>query len=251
MAPKKPTIKIPKDLVKLITKIMKNDVSKTTRAGRDLTRITSRSIGMGKSAFPKVAPKPIPKPTRPLVKPPVRPKGVGKVAAVAPERPPRAPSLKGKTLPKTAAEIREAERQGRRSIKIASGTDTKPSKSLSKPKTDAKPVNVKGSIVAVPSKASMRPPKPSKGSYEADKTKGVIKGDRELFGRGQKVPKSALTYAEREAIRKAKDAERLAAMKKGPSETARDLRKAVDEAKSPKQKKVAQQNLIDFLLKKK
>ena len=44
---KKPNVKIPKDLVKLITKIMKNDVSKTTRAGRDLTRITSRSIGMG------------------------------------------------------------------------------------------------------------------------------------------------------------------------------------------------------------
>jgi hypothetical protein len=254
MAPKKPAIKIPKPpkgLVDLIAKIVKNDASKTTRAGRDLTRITSRSIGMGKSAFPKVAPKPIPKPTRPLVKPSARPKGVGKVAAVAPERPPRAPSLKGKTLPKTAAEIREAERQGRRSIKIASGTDPKPSKSLSKPKSDAKPVDVKGSIVAVPPKASIRPPKPSKGSYEADKTKGVIKSDRELMGRGQKVPKSALSYAERESARKAKDAERLAALKKGPSVQAGELRKAIDAAKSPKQKKVAQQNLIDFLLKKK
>ena len=178
---------------------------------------------------------------------PVRPRAPKKVLS-APVRPPRAPSLKGKILPKTAGQIREAERQGRRSIKIAGGTDSKP---LSKPKTDAKPVDVKGSIVAVPSKATMRPPKPSKGSYEADKTKGVIKGDRELMGRGQKVPKSALTYAEREAIRKTKDAERLAALKKGPSVQAGELRKAVDAAKSPKQKKVAQQNLIDFLLKKK
>lgn len=256
MAPKKPAIKIPKPpkgLVDLIAKIVKNDASKTTRAGRDLTRITSRSIGMGKSAFPKVAPKPIPKPTRPIVPKAPKPKGVGRIAAVAPERPPRSPSLKGRTLPKTAAEIREAERQGRRSIKIASGTDPKPSKSLSKPKTDAKPVDVKGSIVAVPPKASMRPPKPPRGSYEADKDKVLAKADREIFGRGQKRPKptDGLTYAEREAARKAKEAARVAALRTGPSVQAGELRKAIDAAKSPKQKKVAQQNLIDFLLKKK
>ena len=124
---------------------------------------------------------------------------------------------------------------------------------MSKPKTDAKPVDVKGSIVAVPPKASMRPPKPPKGSYEADKDKVLAKADREIFGRGQKRPKptDGLTYAEREAARKAKEAARVAALRTGPSVQAGELRKAIDAAKSPKQKKVAQQNLIDFLLKKK
>jgi hypothetical protein len=272
---KKPNVKVPvpKDLVKLITKIIKNQAPTARKIGTRQVESMPKSLksfaevanstkyaDFPSSAFPKVKPTAPVKPKKlgkPLatgtVKPepaPPRPTKPKKVMSTPP-RPTRAPSLKGRTLPKTAAEIREAERQGRRSIKIASGTDPKPSKSLSKPKTDAKPVDVKGSIVAVPSKATMRPPKPSKGSYEADKTKGVIKGDRELFGRGQKPPKSALTYAEREAIRKAKDAERLAALKKGPSVQAGELRKAVDAAKSPKQKKVAQQNLIDFLLKKK
>jgi len=269
---KKPNVKvpIPKDLVKLITKIIKNQAPTARKIGTRQVESMPKSLksfaevanstkyaDFPSSAFPKVKPTAPVKPKKlgkPLatgtVKPepaPPRPTKPKKVMSTPP-RPTRAPSLKGRTLPKTAAEIREAERQGRRSIKIAGGTDSKP---LSKPKTDAKPVDVKGSIVAVPSKATMRPPKPSKGSYEADKTKGVIKGDRELMGRGQKVPKSALTYAEREAIRKTKDAERLAALKKGPSVQASELRKAVDAAKSPKKKKVAQQNLIDFLLKKK
>ena len=280
---KKPDVKIPKPpkgLVDLITKIIKQQAPTARKIGQPqilnkLGEVATMPKSLRKfeevsnatkyanfptSAFPKtVAPKAVkPKklgkalPTG-TIKPepaPARPTKPKKVMSTPP-RPTRAPSLKGRTLPKTAAEIREAERQGRRSIKIASGTDPKPSKSLSKPKSDAKPVDVKGSIVAVPPKASIRPPKPSKGSYEADKTKGVIKSDRELMGRGQKPPKSALSYSEREAQRKAKDAERLAAMKKGPSVQAGELRKAIDAAKSPKQKKVAQQNLIDFLLKKK
>lgn len=272
---KKPNVKVPvpKDLAKLIAKVFKNQAPTARKIGTRQVESMPKSLksfsemanstkyaDFPASAFPKVKPTAPVKPKKlgkPLatgtVKPepaPPRPTKPKKVMSTPP-RPTRAPSLKGRTLPKTAAEIREAERQGRRSIKIASGTDPKPSKSLSKPKTDAKPVDVKGSIVAVPSKASMRPPKPSKGSYEAGKTKGVIKSDRELFGRGQKPPKDGLTYAEREAIRKAKDAERLEALKKGPSVQAGELRKAVDAAKSPKQKKVAQQNLIDFLLKKK
>ena len=272
---KKPNVKvpIPKDLAKLIAKLIKNQSPTARKIGTRQVESMPKSLrsfaevanstkyaDFPSSVFPKVKPTAPIKPKKlgkPLatgaVKPepaPPRPTKPKKVMSTPP-RPTRAPSLKGRTLPKTAAEIREAERQGRRSIKIASGTDPKPSKPLSKPKSDAKPVDVKGSIVAVPSKASIRPPKPSKGSYEADKTKGVIKSDRELMGRGQKPPKDGMTYAEREATRKTKDAERLAALKKGPSVQAGELRKAIDAAKSPKQKKVAQQNLIDFLLKKK
>lgn len=271
MATKKPDVKIPpipKPLADLIKNILKNkaptarqigekgiknSIPKSLKGFEDIAK-SLRYADLPSSAYPKpvvpkkVTPKKLGKPlststAKPEPAPP-RPKAPKK-NLVAPTRPTRSPSLKGRTLPKTAAEVREADRQARRAVKIASSGDPKP---LSKPKTDAKPVDVKGSIVAVPPKASMRPPKPPKGSYEADKTKGVIKGDRELMGRGQKPPRSALSYSEREAERKAKDAERLAAMKKGPSETVRDLRRAVDEAKSPKQKKVAQENLINFLL---
>jgi hypothetical protein len=269
---KKPNLKVPvpKDLAKLIAKVFKNQAPTARKIGTRQVESMPKSLRSFSEVANSTKYADFPTSVFPKAKPtaPVKPKKIGealpsgtlkpepapprptkpKTVLSTPARPPRAPSLKGRTLPKTAAEIREAERQGRRSIKIASGTDSKP---LSKPKTDAKPVDVKGSIVAVPPKASMRPPKPSKGSYEADKTKGIIKSDRELMGRGQKVPKSALTYSEREAIRKAKDAERLTALKKGPSVQAGELRKAVDAAKSPKQKKVAQQNLIDFLLKKK
>ena len=273
MAPKKPAIKIPKPpkgLADLIAKIIKKEAPTARKIGTRQVESMPKSLksfaevsnatkyaNFPASAYPKVKPaapvkpkklgKPLPSGTLKPEPAPPRPTKPKKVMST-PARPPRAPSLKGRTLPKTAAEIREAERQARRSIKIASGSDVKP---LSKPKSNAKPIDVKGSIVAVPPKATMRPPKPSKGSYEADKTKGVIKSDRELMGRGQKPPKDGMTYAGRESARKAKDAERLAALKKGPSVQAGELRKAVDAAKSPKQKKVAQQNLIDFLLKKK
>ena len=271
MAPKKPNVKVPPigdDLAKLIKNLfkykaptarqigekgIKNAIPKSLKGFEDVAK-SLRYADLPSSAYPKVKPaapvkpkkigKALPTGAAKAEPAPARPKAPKKTLT-PPVRPKRSPSLKGKTLAKTPAQIREAERQGSRSIKIASSGDPKP---LSKPKTDAKPVDVKGSIVAVPPKASIRPPKPPKGSYEADKTKGVIKGDRELIGRGQKPPRSALSYSEREAERKAKDAERLAALKKGPSETARDLRRAVDEAKSPKQKKVAQQNLINFLL---
>lgn len=272
MARKKPDVKvpIPKDLAKLIAKVFKNQAPTARKIGTRQVESMPKSLksfaevanstkyaDFPASAFPKAKAPKVVKPKKlgetlpsgkltPEPAPPRPPKP--KKVMSTPPRPTRAPSIKGRSLPKTAAEIREAERQGSRTIKMAG--DYFP-KSVSTPKSNAKPIDVKGSIVTVPSKATMRPPKPSKGSYEADKTKGVIKSDRESMGQGQKVPKDGLTYSERESARKAKEAERLAAMKKGPSETAKDLRKAIDDAKSPKQKKVAQQNLIDFLLRKK
>jgi hypothetical protein len=52
-----------------------------------------------------------------------------------------------------------------------------------------KPVDVRGSIVKPPDKATMRPSKPSKGSYEGDKMAGQARDDAARMGRGQKPPK--------------------------------------------------------------
>jgi len=177
MAPK-PTIKLGDDLLKQIIKMAN---IKTTR---ELKVKASRGISMGKSKFPKEAPKPIPKPTRPIAPKAAKPKGVGKIAAVKPERPKYNYVPKGKKMAQTTSEQKAAERMANKRLRMAGDTPPKPKSAGS-----AKPVDVRGSIVKPPDKASMRPVKPSKGSYEGDKMRGQAKDDAARIGRGQKPPK--------------------------------------------------------------
>ena len=154
---------------------------KTTR---ELKVKAARGISMGKSKFPKEGPKVIPKPTRPIVVKPAKPKGVGKIAAVKPERPKYDYVPKGKKMAQTTSEQSAAERMANKRLRMAGDTPSKPKSAGS-----AKPVDVRGSIVKPPDKASMRPVKPSKGSYEGDKMRGQAEDDAARIGRGQKPPK--------------------------------------------------------------
>ena len=186
MAPRQPNIKIPiGDLAKIIAKIMRQDATKTTKAGRELTRIASRGIGAGKSKFPKQVVQAIPKPTRPIVPKPPRPKGVGKVANVKPERTFRDYVPKGATLPKTTSVQRGADKAGSR--RIAASEGVKPPKKAQTPLLGGG--DTRGSIVVPPTKASLRPVKPSKGSYEGDMMRGQARDDAARMGGGQNRPK--------------------------------------------------------------
>lgn len=258
--PKTSKPSVSKNLKQVATKITKNDATKTTKGGRELSRIGNRAIKLGKSPFPKTMPKPIPKATRPITSKPAAPKGVGKIAAVTPERPKRGVSLLDKSgltnkprgLAKSAAEQREADRRANRALK-QTGDNPKPE---SRPKGNNKNVDVKGSVITPPSKATMRPAKPSKGSYEADKAKVEKKADAADIGRGQSRPKpkgeeASMTSREREQARKNRDTERRESAKQGPSVEAKMLRLEVYRAKTPAEKAVAQKNLTNFLLKKK
>jgi hypothetical protein len=111
-----------------------------------------------------------------------KPKGpkVGKIAAVKPVRPPRAPRIAGRALPKTVAEQREAERQANRYLRMR--PEPTKGKKTARNKPDGRmPIDVKGSVVKVPPKASMRPPKPAIELYEGDAFKGQIRADRNKF----------------------------------------------------------------------
>ena len=177
MAPK-PKLNLSDDLLKQILKMAN---IKTTR---ELKVKAARGISMGKSKFPKEGPKVIPKPTRPIAAKPAKPKGVGKIAAVKPERPRYDYVPKGKKMAQTTSEQKAAERMANKRLRMAGDTPPKP-----KSAGTAKPVDVRGSIVKPPDKATMRPAKPSKGSYEGDKMRGQAKDDAARIGRGQKPPK--------------------------------------------------------------
>jgi hypothetical protein len=184
---KKPNINISDDLLKMIMKQL------NTKTGRNFRKIGVGNT-TGSSKFPKeIVAKPKPKPTfttpikkgtRPIVAAKPKPKGVGKIANVKPERPKYDYVPKGKKMAQTTSEQKAAERLGNRLIRMDGGVPTKP-----KAGGTAKPVDVRGSIVKPPDKASMRPVKPSKGSYEGDKMRGQAKDDAARIGRGQKPPK--------------------------------------------------------------
>ena len=176
------------DILKGIAKQLKNKGNQKARyelmkKTKDIATTGSKAIGG----------KPKPK-AKPKAKPKVKPKGrksvtvtgkpVGRIAKTTPPRPKRDYYAKGKTIPQTDSEKRAAERLANRMLR-QSGDSARPSR----PTGNAKPVDVKGSIINPPSKATMRPAKPSKSSYEADKFKGETKADREIFGRGQAKPK--------------------------------------------------------------
>ena len=178
------------DILKAIGKQLGNKGNQRVRY--ELMKKTKSIPTSGSSAItakPKVKPK-----AKPKAKPKVKPKGrksvtitgreVGKIARTTPARPRRDYYPKGKTVAQTDSEKRAAERLANRMLR-QSGDSVRPSK----PSGNAKPVDVRGSIIQPPSKATMRPAKPSKSSFEADKFKGEIKADRARFGRGQKPPK--------------------------------------------------------------
>lgn len=199
MAPRQPNIKIPiGDLAKIIAKVLSKDATKTTKAGRELTRIASRGIGAGKSKFPKQVVQALPKPTRPLVPKPPRPKGVGKIANVKPERKFKDYVPKGATLPKTSSVQRGAEKSGNRRIAISEGG--KPPKKAQTPLLGGG--DTRGSIVVPPTKATLRPTKPSKGYYEADMMRGQKGDDAARMGGGQKAPKKRKPPASGAAAKK-------------------------------------------------
>lgn len=92
---------------------------------------------------------------------------IGRIAKTKPERPAIDRYPKGKSIAQTPSEQRAVERAANRYLKRSGGTPS----GGSRPTGSSKPVDVKGSIISPPSKASMRQPKPSNRSYEADPTR--------------------------------------------------------------------------------
>lgn len=92
---------------------------------------------------------------------------VGRIAKTPVQRPAIDRFPKGKSIAQTPSEQRATERAANRYLRRSGGS----SGGGSKPTGSSKPVDVKGSIISPPSKATMRPPKPSNKSYEADPTR--------------------------------------------------------------------------------
>lgn len=167
------------DILKAIVKQLGNQGNKKARY--ELMKKTKNIATSGSSkigAKPKVKPKPKGKTS-------IDGKPIGRIAKTPPPRPKRDYYPKGKSVPQTDAERRAAERMANRMLKRDGFNPPK-----SKPSGTAKPVDVKGSIIKPPSKATMRPPTP-RGSkaYEANKALAQEAADRAKFGRGQKPPK--------------------------------------------------------------
>lgn len=207
MAKGKPAINIPlDDIAKLAKSLTKKFGAKTSK--KILSGMTTKRAGMeyykqypinsylkyptspvtkpakkAGAAVTKAKPKPKVKPQSdiPTSKPsagmkPKKPKTLSK-----PSRPKRDYIPKGKTMAQTAAEQRAAQRRANQILRRTGDAPTP------RPRGSAvEPSNVRGSIIQPPRKATMRPPKPSKASYEADALKAEIRADMNKFGRGQK-----------------------------------------------------------------
>lgn len=88
-------------------------------------------------------------------------KKIGRIARTKVTRPPVDRYPKGKSIAQNASEQRAVERMSNRYLRMSGSKGTKPNKNI-------KPVDVKGSVISPPTKATMRPPKPSSKSLEAD-----------------------------------------------------------------------------------
>lgn len=109
----------------------------------------------------------------------IRPK-VGRIAKTPVRREKRYSSLRGKTLAKTAADQRTAQREANRLLKMNS--EPKPPKRVA-PSSKTRAVQDVGSTINVPSKATLRKPEyrgPKAG--EADQSKIEIAQDRAKYG---------------------------------------------------------------------
>jgi hypothetical protein len=181
------------DIFKAVMKQLNNKGNQKARY--ELLQKTKGITTTGSSkvtAKPKLKTKPKPKSN---TKPKPKPKGsgttdgrpTGRIARTTPPRPRRDYYPKGKTVPQTDAEKRAAEREANRLLR-QSGLPTAGSKS--KPSGNAKPVDVRGSIIKPPSKATLRPPAPRGSSaFEADRTVAEIRADLAKYGIGRKPPK--------------------------------------------------------------
>lgn len=109
----------------------------------------------------KAKPKPKPKsPSGGAAKKAAGPK-IGRIAKTPVARKPVDKYPKGKTIAQTASEQRAAERMGNRYLRMAGSKGSKSG-------GNKKAVNVKGSVIAPPTKATLRQPKPTTKSLEAD-----------------------------------------------------------------------------------
>ena len=172
------------DILKAIAKQLANKGNQKARY-----TLMQKTKGIAKGASSPIGGKPKPK-VKPKAK--SKPKGtgttdnrpVGRIAKTKPERPTRDYYRKGKTIPQTASEQRAAERMGNRMLRN-SGLVNGP-----KPPTNgAKPVDVRGSIIQPPSKATMRPSKPRGSSpFEADPMRRAM-GEDKAAGLTKRTPK--------------------------------------------------------------
>lgn len=131
------------DLAKLIAKVMKSKPQQKVRYN------FAKNAGALGTKSPKSA---YPKKTK-----------VGRIAKTAPPKKTYDKYPKDKSIPQTPSEQRAAERMANRMLRTGGSKGAGPS--------GGKPVDVKGSIISPPSKASLRAPKPSNKSYEADPTR--------------------------------------------------------------------------------
>ena len=128
------------DLAKLIAKVIKGKPQQKVRYNFAKNTGTLGAKNP-KSAYPKVT-------------------KVGRIAKTAPPKKTYDKYPKGKSVAQTPSEQRAAERMANRMLRTSGSKGSGPS--------GGKPVDVKGSIISPPSKASLRAPKPSNKSYEAD-----------------------------------------------------------------------------------
>lgn len=205
---------------------------------------------------PKITPKSEPKPkvetkkVKPSDVPSIGESGTRSrkpVKLSTPKRPARDKYAKGKTLAQTASEQRAAERDANRRLRQSGFTSSKP-----KNVGNAKPVDVRGSVIQPPAKATMRPAKPRGASaYEADEFTRQIRADRQQMGRGQKAPKKKpATPAPntKKAVAERRAASKVAGEKKLADEIKR-LRGRMAEAKTPEKKAYFKQQLNNLVIK--
>lgn len=138
------------DLAKLIAKVMKSKPQQKVRY--DFAKKAGiLGTTYASSKYPKVT-------------------KVGRIAKTKPPKKTYDKYPKGKSIPQTPSEQRAAERMANRMLRTGGSKGTG--------STSSKPVDVKGSIISPPSKASLRAPKPSNKSYEADPTRRFEKTPR-------------------------------------------------------------------------
>lgn len=109
---------------------------------------------------------------------------VGRIAKTKPERKRRDfVSTKNTGITKNDSERRAASRETNKFFRIKGESGSV----SSKPSGSEMPVNLKGSIIKVPPKATLRSPKPSRESFESDQMKRDFMSDLNA-GLGRKAP---------------------------------------------------------------
>lgn len=225
--------------------------SKATSTIRKAAELRKNDSSLPSSALkpkikptPKAKPKAEPKKVKPSEVPSIGESGTrsrkpSKLST--PKRPVRDKYPKGKTLAQTASEQRAAERMGNRILRQSGSMPSKPRNVGS-----SKPVDVRGSVITPPSKATMRPSKPSASSYEADKLTAQARADRRSMGTGQKPFKPPKDKGTGGA--KTKPKPKKPSGSGGATKTAKKLREELANASSAAERAAAQKRLMNHLL---